>query len=445
MIHQPTRSDHPLQSQNDSDTTRASREGKRIRPLSDMPSPASKVDKTTNEGRGHFFGLHYPSFIEACKLGLNHAIAYLILARGTQGDNRTSTWSTNSIEGYTRVSRNKARDCIDELSEQGIIERVGGSKHRPIRTLFPLPSPRHVNRYGDVLSSEDERIMHSLPRGSRGLTKQLKASLERLSHDDWVEFADGAWSPSKTVKLRPPRADLTWLPNSLVDGLDGASSPVELVRQTQNVWTLALLVALYRQHELTFSQGVPHEVLVEEYTRKKIREFREFDVFQFDRSQPAVAPDSDMVVLFENSGSERPPSEQFYDAFDVLNRLGLVAFISHLLDGPEGEVLFPLAEPRNGADVTEAEGRLFKAVMRASLALDRHNHRYAAPSQAHGSVIVPIQNHMRKVQLRGIARLRHRPRTMVTAEWLAQSERWQEWAEFYENLRSEIRSSQASG
>lgn len=443
MNHQTASSGIPLKTDIDCEATKPSQRSKRVRPLADMPSPTTDGGQSAQEGRGHFFGLHFPSFITACQLGMNHAIAYLILARGTQGDNRTSTWSTNSVESYTRISRNKARNCINELIEECIIERVGGTKHRPVRTLFPLPTPRHVNRYGDVLGSEDEKFMHDLPCREDRLTKRLKASLDRLSQDGWVEFADGVWSPDQTVKLRPPRAELTWLPNSLVDGLEGATSPVELVRQTQNVWTLALLVALYNQHELTFSQGVPHDILVEEYTRKNMAEYREFEAFQFTRTQPAVAPNSDIVTLFENSASKRTPTEQFFAAYDVLNRLGLVAFIPHLFDGPEGEVLFPMAEPRDGADVTEAEGRLFNAVIRAAFALDRRNRRDAVPAQGKGSFKILVQDHMRKAQLRGIARLRHRPRTMVTAEWLAQSERWEEWTKFYEDLRAEIRTSEA--
>ena len=412
-----------------------------VRPLADMPSPTAQKAEGEAEGRGHFFGLHFPTFVRACQLGINHAVTYLILARGTQADNRTTTWSTNSVESHTRLSRIKARACISEMIESKLIEHVGGTKNRPVRTLFPSPVPKSVNANGDTLDDESEAIMRDLPLRDAGRTETLISKLTEMAKDGWVEEIDGQWHTSKDVMITRPKTELTWLPNSLVDGLEGRVPPIEILRQTQCPWTLCLLVALYSHQELTFSQGISHSVLYEKYTRKKLGEFREFDHYEFTRDDTTVSEFAKIVHLFENSPSGRPLAEQFFEAIDLLCRLGLVSFIPHLFDGPDGEVMFPLVHRRDGADCTAAEGELFDAVQAASKALEPFD-PYSSPkgdSDANEVIGVLIQNHMKKVQVRGIARLRHRPRTTVTANWLAQSERWKEWADFYQNLNREIR------
>lgn len=432
-------SGNPLRTDSASNNSETSASERPVRPIADMPSPNETNQEAVPDGRGHFFGLHFPTFLETCRLGINHAVTYIVLARGTQADNRTTTWSTNSVETYTRISRKKAQRCIEELEEAKLIERVGGTKHRPIRAVFEPPRKKHTNLAGETLDDDGERIMNDLPLADRGRTKKVKNRLLEMATEGWVELIDGKWHPQNGVKLIPPKADLVWVPNSLVDGLEGGNSPSEVLRQTQCQWTLCLLISLYKAHELTFSQGVSTEVLLEAYKRRKLDEYREFDMFEFTRDGPRVRPEAEMVTIFENSDSDKSASAQFFEALDTLIRLGLVTFIPHLFDGPEGEVLFPLAEPRDGADATNAEGKLFDAVKAASTTHCPDNRERITKPGEGVPLKVLVQNHMRKAQLIGIARLRHRPRTTVTAEWYSQSDEWDNWTELYQNLSRETR------
>ncbi|MDG6079722.1 hypothetical protein E3U23_11035 [Erythrobacter litoralis] len=301
------------------------------------------------------------------------------------------------------------------------------------------PEPDFTNPAGDVLDDEGAEIIRKLPLSVKGRTKRLVSKLTSMAEEGWVAEVGGQWQKAPQVKQARAKAELTWLPNSLVDGIGGQNSPIELLRQTQCVWTLSLLVALYRTHELTFSQGVPQETLEQTFSRKKVAEFREFDMYEFTGKRTAVDTGSDLVRLFANSPSEREASEQFFEAVDLLKRLGLMTFVPHLFDGPDGEVLFPLAEPKDGADFTDAEGRLFEAVDAASTSLERMKGYSPSKRAANSPIKVLVQNHIGKAQVRGIARMRHRPRTMVTAEWMAQSERWDQWTSLYERLDRDIR------
>ena len=90
----------------------------RFKPITGRPkilassSPIERGDESV--GSAGFFAIDRRAWHAACRLGMNPAVCYLILARGTQRDNRTSTWSIHAIEKYTRISRNRVPDSLDK-------------------------------------------------------------------------------------------------------------------------------------------------------------------------------------------------------------------------------------------------------------------------------------------------------------------------------------------
>ena len=63
--------------------------------------------------------------------------------------------------------------------------------------------------------------------------------------------------------------DWIWLPNALVTGAADETPPVELVRQTQDVMTLRLLVDLYHAQNLRDDGGVSRKLTWREYERSR--------------------------------------------------------------------------------------------------------------------------------------------------------------------------------
>ena len=61
--------------------------------------------------RGGFFAVDSRVWAWVCQQEMNLAVAYLVLARDTGPDNRTTTWSTNAVGTYTSISRHRARDA----------------------------------------------------------------------------------------------------------------------------------------------------------------------------------------------------------------------------------------------------------------------------------------------------------------------------------------------
>ena len=87
--------------------------------------------------QGDFFAVDARAWQVACGLGLNETVAYLILARGSGGDQRTTSWSIHSIEKYTGVSRPRGDAAIKRLIETKLVRKdLGGSRPR----YFILPA-----------------------------------------------------------------------------------------------------------------------------------------------------------------------------------------------------------------------------------------------------------------------------------------------------------------
>ena len=52
--------------------------------------------------------------------------AYLVLARGTGPDQRTTSWSVNAIEKYTSIARPRAKTAIEQLVRAGLVHITRG-------------------------------------------------------------------------------------------------------------------------------------------------------------------------------------------------------------------------------------------------------------------------------------------------------------------------------
>lgn len=63
-------------------------------------------------------------FITACGIGMNAAVALLIMARGSQGNNRTTSWSCKAISERAGITRAKADKAVNLLIEHGLVEKI---------------------------------------------------------------------------------------------------------------------------------------------------------------------------------------------------------------------------------------------------------------------------------------------------------------------------------
>ncbi|TQK00162.1 hypothetical protein [Herbaspirillum sp. SJZ107] len=79
-----------------------------------------------------FFAIGLAEWRQACEIGLNPAVAFLVLACGTGPDNRTSAWSANSVQTYGGIRWERAKPAIDQLIKAGLVTLAESStKARP--------------------------------------------------------------------------------------------------------------------------------------------------------------------------------------------------------------------------------------------------------------------------------------------------------------------------
>lgn len=248
------------------------------------------------------FAIDRLAFESACDRGLNAAVAYLVIAQGTLGDNRTSRWSVAAIERHTGISRRRARAAIDALLKPpALVEVVRTSNSRQAAPKYRL-----------------------LP-------------------------------VSAATEYRP---NLIWLPKRIIAGTklvplrEGETAPVELIRQTQSLLTLKLFILLYAEQNLVESGGIewrPGLGIWTPYKREVVGEAAQFTILGFKPEEHwgTTALKFQIGLGFRNG---------FWECFTRLITLGLVEKVDHLVEGHTGEaeVIFPLAEPGKGRDEEQA-------------------------------------------------------------------------------------------
>src|SRR5205814_8771180 len=122
--------------------------------------------------KGHFFAVDARAWAKVCESGaMNEFVAYLVQARGTARDNRTSTWSVEAIERHTGISRHKAAAALKNLRTKGFEQlRRGGTKPLYDLILFsemPGADPR------PVLNGAEQNILYRV-QGGLGLNRNQR-------------------------------------------------------------------------------------------------------------------------------------------------------------------------------------------------------------------------------------------------------------------------------
>jgi hypothetical protein len=83
-------------------------------------------------GRGDFFAIDRRTWAMAFDTaGLHAGLAYLVLARGSQGDMRTTSWFAEAINHRTRLNWRQGKEAIGKLITTGLIRQDKGGASTP--------------------------------------------------------------------------------------------------------------------------------------------------------------------------------------------------------------------------------------------------------------------------------------------------------------------------
>lgn len=172
--------------------------------------------------KGGFFAVGRDEFLEACELGMNTAVSLLVMARGTGRDNATTSWSAFSVLQHTGLARRRAKEAIDALIKNNIVE------------LLEIKAGKYP-KY-KISKPEDDKY-------------------------------------------------LLWLPNELIDGAAGEVPPIGRLRETGNVDLLEKFVRLYGVQDLDNDGGIPRDIAWSKFEREKICPIGHFVLYGFSKEE----------------------------------------------------------------------------------------------------------------------------------------------------------------
>jgi hypothetical protein len=367
---------------------------------------------------GGFFQIDARTWAKVCVPGrMNEAVSYLVLARGTGPDNRTTSWSVDAVERYTGISRRNAKAALRRNQADGFVRLLrGGTKPKydlvPFSEL-PAATPRRP------LSVVEQAVVDRIARSEDiNATTQRQAAYRAVEKGWLVRDGEGRFA------LKTVEPDWIWLPNELVTGAVSEDPPLERVRQTQDAMTLRLFIDMYHAQNLCDDGGVSRRYMRFEYERFEAGNYGQFAVWAFRPRTESMTwgnrltdPHHRETLTDEEKQVGKNPGVDFFRRNMQLRDLGLFEWVPHLVESMEltGELIHPLRidgsrslEDRLG----QAAGDAARAMMTAGQIL------WADTNSMH--YLLPVLRHVANVQVVGIARLRYRPHTSMTAAWWAE-------------------------
>lgn len=448
----------------------------------DVGSAAKGIDTENNDnlGRddkpkyrkrnaGNIFAVDRRAWAKVCDTGLNAAVAYLMLARGTGGDQRTVGWSVNAIENRTGISRPNAKKAIETLKQNGLIRQLkGGTK--PQYYIVPtheLPAGSTANT-AEPLTSEEQRILRLIADEATWVPKvgrhdnvwkygnpykiAVDLALKGFLKNQGGQIFSRVQMPK--AQPMPEDPDWIWLPNSILDGVGDEIPPVERIRQSQNIVPLKLFINLYHAHQLLTFGGVNWRPglagIRQQYERHRLGEYGPYVVWGFEPQ--SVQADTQLAEPFftgeikkQDFGGKEYTVDTgwrvFWDAFGFLRSNGLIQVVPHLVEAytDEGEIIFS-----QGYAGEDGEREVAFATSSAAEAMLAEWQLKRLESEDY-EALIPVLKHLSNVQLVGVVRLRYRPQTEATALWLRRANaQWVEWAKRYSEIEATIRGPSSS-
>lgn len=397
------------------------------------------ADEAVVKGAG-FFAIDKKVWNIVCDLGVNPAIAYLVMARGTGGDQRTTSWSVNAIEKYTSISRPRAAAAVKLLLEKGFIDQKRAGK----RPVYHLRAPYDVERSPNYIDANARRLVLWLTEhGATEIHQKTRlpnitacfAVAEKLRQMGVVHKNDRA----EYDVIGPPEPDWLWMPNSIVDGLSDEVPPIERIWQTQNIDAIRLFANLYHAQDLRDDAGIewrPQSGMWQVYTRDKLSSFREYTIWGFGRCEGAASGEFEPLICHRAGVARRREENgaKFWDAANALTDCGVLELVPHLVSShsESGEIMHP--NPI-GSEGLPPENDIGAASRKAYTRLTG-NTTLAWNGKSYWT-IVPVLSHAQNVQLVGVYRLRYRPRTSATRAWLERNADLSRWVDLYDNMAAD--------
>lgn len=365
--------------------------------------------------KGAFFAVDQRTWAKLPNLGMNEAVAYLVLAQGTGGNHKATSWSVNSLKKYAGISWERGKAAIENLKAAGFLRLA--EKHTSEKPRYELPTYAElVERQTPKMTPLESRLVDGLQLGIQPSNRGERTRAENLlARCLLVRDTQGLYRLPEPL-TRDPGENLIWLPNTIVTGTKcGEEPPVRRLRAAGDIWALRLFVDLYSAHNLRDNGGISPTLIWQKFERTKVGEQGPYTLWGFRKPQSCIRWNGPLAIH-----RERPKTDDadhpVWESIGLLQNLGLLAFVPHLFENssPQAETIHPFGTGNGCEDGVEAElGQAANAAARAMC----HPAKLAIAEKDGYEYFCPALHTRPDVQLIGVARLRYRPHTRRTAAW----------------------------
>jgi hypothetical protein len=250
---------------------------------------------------------------------------------------------------------------------------------------------------------------------------KANAAVQLLTDERLLKKERGGTRPSYRI-VHSAKPQWIWLPNAIVEGAADETPPLRLIRQMQDIRRLRLFVAMYDSNDLANDGGISRTVLWRNHTLTKEGNRGASTIWAFDpHGTSTVSTRSPLFTIYAAPGvtgeARETAAKEFWDGLRALEVLKLVEFVPHIFesDKPEAELIHACAV--NAGEPWEKE--LASAAHKAGLhCLTTGQQQWADDLDR---LLFPMPSHIDKLAVIGIARLKYRPQTKMTAAWFAKS------------------------
>jgi hypothetical protein len=382
-----------------------------------------------------FFRIDRRTWAAVCDLGMNPAVAYLVLACGTGRDNRTTSWSAQAVAEYAGIAWLRGKPAIQDLCKAGFIQQTKTGT-RPRYALFDWIEIEEARRAKlPQLGGNDAMVYGEIASGN-----QPKGTAQRRTADKLVQ-AGRLWVCGGNYVAQPPIDDTQvsdhyiWLPKTLVTGTEaGEDSPLARLRRAQDVLTLRLFIDLYHAQHLRDDGGVSRVVVYQKYERVRVGEHGIYVVWSFS---PKTCWAKYHSITSPHFAKQANGEAILWARMRQLQEQGLLEFVPHLCEAvtPDAELIHTYGIDWSEKGLSNPENAGGRAAHLAGLAMCKKG------QNGLGRFLAPVSRDYADAQMVGIVRLRYRPHTKRTSQWWAvQQTRIPGLIKHYEALREKASS-----
>jgi hypothetical protein len=393
--------------------------------------------------KGDFFAVDARIWLQLTTLGMNEAVAYLVLASGTGHSNKVTSWSTEAVKRYAGIGWARAKPAIMNLVAGGFIRRA--ESYTDAKPRYELASFREQVDHEAAKNPSapdylERELLAGLQAGRQPSNKAGRARAERLLQRGLLcRAAQGVY---RLPEPAPEDSDdnFIWLPNAIVTGTSsGEESPLRRLRSAGCVWTLRLFVDLYSAQNLRDDGGISPRLIKQEYDRLRIGEQGAYAVWGFKPGQSTHWWTGPFEAHRNRTMAKPEDGSPTWQSLHLLQSMGLLSFVPHIFENDTES-----AEPIHayGIGITgevPLEREIGDAADQAARAMGLPSKLEEAEENGF-EYFCPILKTKPTAQMIGVARLTYRPRTRRTQDWFRDlNQTAPGWLETYGKLADKAR------